>query len=167
MKFLQRFRSASTDEPDPAPAAAVGADDGRLPIPGYDELGDKQLIAALPPLSQVDLATVEAHERAHRARPAVLDKVRWLTGDEPLPNYDTLSAQEAIDGFPGANAEVLKDVRDYERRHRRRHDVLEAVDKAIPDALASPGESRAREEKADLVQSARDHAAANRPAPRS
>ena len=81
-----RFRKRDT----PAVADAGPSDDHQLPIPGYDQLKDKQISDQLSELSQVDLATIETYERAHASRPAVLEKLRYMRGSEPLPGYDEL-----------------------------------------------------------------------------
>jgi hypothetical protein len=154
MKILDRLRNRSPrgDSGDPGSVEARPAHEQRLPIAGYDQFDGKQLIPQLSHLSQVELATVDAHERSHRDRPVVLNRLRWLRGDEPLPGYDALDSDEVIDALADADAATVKAVRSYERHHRDRRAVQAEVARVIPSARSSAGEDRAREDKAALVQ---------------
>jgi hypothetical protein len=116
-----------------AAAERSPSDGGQLPIPGYDRIKDKDLIADLSKHTQAELAAIETYERSHEERPAVFDKLRYLRGPEPLEGYDALSAQEISAGLEGADTVTLKRTRLYERKFRRRHDVLEEVETAIHD----------------------------------
>jgi hypothetical protein len=154
MKILDRLRnrSAHGEAGAPGSAEARSADDQRLPIARYDQLDGKQLIPQLSQLSQVELAAVEAHERSHRERPVVLNRLRWLRGNEPLPGYDALDSDEIVRALADADAATVKAVRSYERHHRDRRDVRAEVARVIPTAQASAAQDRAREQKAALVQ---------------
>jgi hypothetical protein len=81
---------------------------------------------------QVELAPVETHERAHAARPVVLDKLRYMRGGEALARAD---------------AETVKAVRDYERKLQRRQSALDETARVLPTSRASAGEERLHEEK--------------------
>jgi hypothetical protein len=124
----------------------------RLPIARYDQVGGKQLIPQLSQLSQVELAAVEAHERSHRDRPVVLNRLRWLTGNEPLPGYDALDSDEIVRALADADAATVKAVRSYERHHRDRRDVRAEIARILPTSQTSAGQDRAREQMAALVQ---------------
>jgi hypothetical protein len=154
MKLLDRLRKRSprAEAGDPGSAEASSADEQRLPIARFDQLDRKQVIPQLSQLSQVELAAVEAHERSHRNRPVVLNRLRWLTGSEPLPGYDALDADEISRALTDADAQTVKAVRSYERHHRDRREVRAEAVRVLPTAPASAGEDRAREEKAALVQ---------------
>ena len=154
MKILERLRNRSPHAEAGAPgsAEASSADEQRLPIARYDQLDGKQLIPQLSQLSQVELAAVDAHERSHRERPVVLNRLRWLRGSEPLPGYDALDSAEIVRALAGADAATVKAVRSYERHHRDRRDVRAEVARVMPTAQASAGQDRAREDKAALVQ---------------
>jgi hypothetical protein len=119
---------------------------------GPDELDGEQLIAQLSDLSQVELTAFEAHERSHRNRSAVLNRLRWLRGSEPLPGYDALESDEIVRGLADADAATVKAVRSYERHHRNRRDVLVGAAGVLPTARPSAGQTRASEGKAALVQ---------------
>jgi hypothetical protein len=154
MRILERLRNRSPRlEADAAGSAeASSADEQRLPIARYDQLGGKQLIPHLSQLSQVELAAVEAHERLHRERPIVLNRLRWLRGSEPLPGYDTLDSDEIVHALSDADSATVKAVRSYERHHRDRREVLDHAARVLPTARASAEQVRAREDKAALVK---------------
>jgi hypothetical protein len=156
MSILDRLRNRPSDEepagPGPGSAEAGPADGQRLPIASYDELDDHQLIAQLSDLSQLELTAVEAHESSHRARPKVLNRLRWLRGSEPLPGYDSLDSSEIVRGLADADAATIKAVRSYESHHRARREVLAKAAVALPTARVSAGQARASEDKEALVQ---------------
>jgi hypothetical protein len=154
MRILERLRNRSLPEEAGAPGSteASSADEQRLPIARYDQLSGKQLIPQLSQLAQVELAAVEGHERSHRARPVVLNRLRWLRGNQPLPGYDTLDPDEIIHVLADSDAATVKAVRSYEGRHRNRREVLAQAARVHPTARASAEQVRAREERAALVK---------------
>ncbi len=158
MKILDKLRSSRVVR-DAGRADPASTDDHQHPISGYDGLESKQITEQLSQLSQVDLAAVEAYERDHRDRPAVLDKLRYMRGREPLPGYDTLSPDQIAEALADADAETGKAVRDYERKFANRHQVLEEAARRLPQAPASAREERAENERAARL------AAATRAAP--
>ena len=99
------------------------------PIPGYDGLKSHEVVSSLSSRSQVELAKIDAYERAHEARPAVFDKLRWMRQDEPMQGYDALDTDGVIKALDKADPTVLKAVRGYERKFANRRDVLEEVDR--------------------------------------
>ena len=153
MKLLEALRKRRSDGSErDTPAAASSAGDDRLPISGYDQLGEKQVSDQLGQLSQVELAAVETYERAHGSRPVVLDKLRYMRGSEPLRGYDALTPEQIVEALAGADAETVKAVRDYERKFQHRQSVLTEAARVLPTAPASAGAERAREEKAALLR---------------
>ena len=154
MKILDRLRNRSPhgEAGGLSSAEASSADEQRLPIAHYDQLDGKQVFPQLSQLSQVELAAVDAHERSHRDRPVVLNRLRWLRASEPLPGYDALDSDEIVRILADADAATVKAVRSYERHHRDRRDVRAEVARVIPTAQASAAQDRAREQKAALVQ---------------
>ena len=141
MKILERLRNRSPHGVAGAPGSseASSAAELRLPIARYDQLDGKQVFPQLSQLSQVELAAVEAHERSHRERPVVLNRLRWLRGSEPLPGYDALESDEIVRILADADAATVKAVRSYERHHRDRRAVQAEVARVIPSARASSG----------------------------
>ena len=96
-------------------------------MPGYDRLRTQRIVADLPRRSQTELAAIEDYERAHDARPEVLNKLRYLRGSEPLPGYDTLSAEEISAALDDADPDTLTAAREYERKFHRRQPVLDGL----------------------------------------
>jgi hypothetical protein len=151
MKILNALRRRGS------PAATSGADESSpdadsLPIPGYDRLGHREIGLKMPGLSQVELEAVETYERAHKERPEVLAKVRYMLTTEPLPDYDTLSPEQIAEALVGADAEKVKAVRSYETKFAHRKEVLDEVARVLPNSPESAKEERFREEKAARVR---------------
>jgi len=118
---------AATAAPRAAARTATRAAAATAPITGYEKLTAEDVLAKLPELSQAELAQVAAYERANDARTTVLDRVEALTGPEPAPGYDELTADDAQKLVTGGNAELAAAVRDYERRHKNRSSVVDAA----------------------------------------
>jgi hypothetical protein len=155
MKILDRLRNRPPQGAADAGSAEAGsADESQLPISGYDGLKNKQVTDQLSQLSQVELETVETYERAHEDRPAVLDKLRYMRGSEPLPGYDALSPEEIAKALSDADSETVRAVRDYERKFANRQQVMAEAARVLPTAPASAKEDRSRNEKAARVSAA-------------
>jgi hypothetical protein len=150
MSIIDRLRSSPPAEPSEDPTAPGN---GALPIPRYDRLDAKEVAGELSKLTQVELETVEAHERAHKNRPIVLDKLRYLSTVEPLPGYDTLEPDQVIEAVQGADGQTLRAVRDYERKFRRRQSVSTAIAAMLPTSQLSESERQAQAEKDERVAS--------------
>jgi hypothetical protein len=118
----RRARQAS-----PAKAAKAAAAPAQAPITGYDDLTADDIVAKLPEQPQATLAQIAAYEQANAKRATVLERVAALTGPEPAPGYDGLTADEAQKLVTGGDAALATAVRDYERRHKARASVLEAA----------------------------------------
>ena len=99
----------------------------KQPVPGYDGLKTKNVVASLSSRSQVELAEIESYERAHENRRVVFDKLRWLRQDEPLPGYDALSDEEVVAMLDEVDVTTIKRVRGYERKFAARRVVLDEV----------------------------------------
>jgi hypothetical protein len=153
MKMLEALRKrrsrAARREIQPT---ASSPDESTVPISGYDQLSDKEVGARLAQLSQVELATVESYERAHGKRPAVLHKLHYMQGTEPVAGYDALAAEQIADVLADADAETVRAIRDYERKFQRRHSVLGEAARVLPNSPASAREERAHDEKAALLR---------------
>jgi hypothetical protein len=106
------------------------------PVPGYDKLKTKELVASLSSRSQVELAEIESYEHTHQDRVSVFDKLRWLSQDEPLPGYDALSSAEVLAALDKADIAAIKRVRGYERKFHARREVLDEVDRLHRDRRA-------------------------------
>jgi hypothetical protein len=153
MKLLEALRNRRSRRSGlGTQALSDSPDEHELPISGFDRLKDKEIAGRLSQLSQLELATIESHERAHRARPVVLDKLRYMRGSEPLPEYDALTTEQIVEALAGADAEMVKAVRDYERKFRHRQAVLDETARVLPSSRASAREERAHERKAALLR---------------
>jgi len=74
--------------PAPAPASYSGSQNGALAsdalgIPGYDSLSASQVVQRLGGLSPAELEAIRDHERAHRHRQTILNRVEQLLTAEP------------------------------------------------------------------------------------
>ena len=107
--------------------AAAAAATPEPPIAGYGDLTADELVATLPELSQVQLVEVGAYEQANDKRTTVLERVAALSGPEPAPGYDELTADDVQKLLTGGDAALAASVRDYERRHKNRASVIEAA----------------------------------------
>jgi len=155
VSIRDRLRNRSQAEgPGDAGSATREPGDGELPISGYEKLNAKQISDKLHELSQADLVAIEAYEREHGARPAVLDKLRYMRSDEPLKGYDTMSPGEISEALAGAESALVRAVRDYERKFQHRREVLDEAARVLPEAPASAEETRARDAKASAVKRA-------------
>jgi hypothetical protein len=153
MKLLDALRNRRSPGPGrDIEAGTSSRDEDELPISGYGQLKDKQIANHLSQLSQAELAVVETYERAHGGRSVVLDKLRYMRGSEPLPDYDALTSEQIAEALAGADAETVKAVRDYERKHQHRQSVLDEAASVLPTSEASAGWVRAREQKAALLR---------------
>jgi hypothetical protein len=112
-------------------AETTRSDHSQLPIPGYDRISNKHLIAELSKHSQAELSAIDTYERSHKNRPPVFDKLRYLRGKEPLEGYDDLSVEEILAALEGADIETLQRTRQYERKFQRRPDLLDEVATAL------------------------------------
>lgn len=137
-----RKTEADTSSPDEHP----------VPISGYDQLDDKQVSDRLAQLSQAELATVETYERAHADRPAVLEKLRYMRGSEPLQGYDALTPEQIAEALADADSEKVRAVRDYERKFQHRGAVLDEAARVLPASPVSAREKQASEDKAALLR---------------
>jgi hypothetical protein len=136
-KRATKRTASATRKATAAPRRAAAATEKaavEAPIAGYDDLTAEEITGKLPELSQVQLAAVTAYERANGKRATVLDRAKALTGAEPVPGYDELTADEVQKLLTGADAETAAKVRDYERRHKDRSSVVEP---AVRNADAS------------------------------
>jgi hypothetical protein len=154
MKVLNALRDRFSRGAGPAGEG----DEAKFPIARYDGLNAKRVTKKLPQQSQIELDAIETHERSHKDRPVVLQRLRYLQGPEPLQGYDALddddiSAADIAAALEGADVKTLDAVRDYERKHRRRTVVLEEVGRARREFRSTHAEQaagEARDEERDL-----------------
>jgi hypothetical protein len=138
MSILNFLHKRSSDDGAHVGVAEKSRDgDGQPPIPGYDRISDKHLIAELSKHTQAELTAIDTYERSHKNRTPVFHKLRYLRGQEPLQGYDDLSVKEILAGLEGADTPTLQRTRGYERKFQRRPDVLEKVASALHERSGS------------------------------
>ena len=89
------------------------------------------------PTSDYDKLTasdVVAYERANRKRATVIERAQSLQEDEPFSGYDDLTARDVAQRLTDADEATARRVREYEGRHRRRVEVLEAAQRQLSGA---------------------------------
>ena len=135
-RTTRRAASTTRRAAKPAARAAAAAPTApAAPISGYDDLTAEQIVAKLPEQPQTVLARIATYEQANDKRATVLQRIAALTGPEPAPGYDALTADEAQKLVTNGSATLAAAVRDYERRHKDRAGVIEtAVRHADADA---------------------------------
>ena len=101
------------------------------PFADYDKLTASDAVSKLPDLTQEQLAQVIAYERANRKRATVVERAQSLQENEPFPGYDDLTAREVAQRVRDADEATAQRVRDYEGRHQRRVEVLEAASRQL------------------------------------
>jgi hypothetical protein len=108
------------------------SDSSRLPpFAGYERLDPGEVVADLATHSQVELTAIESFESSHRDRTAVLNKLRYLRGSEPIPHYDGLDLEALATAIVDADDATLVRMRTYERKFQNRAEVLEPVADAL------------------------------------
>jgi len=138
-RTTRRAASTTRRAAKPAARAAAATPAGpTAPISGYDDLTAEQIVAKLPEQPQTVLARIATYEQANDKRATVLQRIAALTGPEPAPGYDALTADEAQKLVANGSPTLAASVRDYERRHKDRASVIEtAVRHADADTDAS------------------------------
>ena len=123
------------------------------PVPGYEKMNVDTVLSQLPKLEEAHLLAVRSYETTHQNRVTVMRAVeralierqqaRGALGEpatrttvEPLPNYEQLRAEEAVEKLAGLNPAELLHVRTYEHEHQNRVTVLRAIDERLAPAEA-------------------------------
>ncbi len=109
--------------------AAAGADD--LALANYDDLTVHDIIGRLAPLSQVELAKIDAYQRKHSTRSTIAERITTLGGDGPWPGYDAQTVADIRNALNAVAEPAVREVRTYERRHKDRTGVHDAVETAL------------------------------------
>ena len=130
MNLFKAFSNGGRREVAEIDARTPSSDDADL-IERFDRLNERDAVNELGQLDQAALLAVEAFERSHRHRPAVLNKLHYLRQPEPLPGYDRLEPDAIADALGEADTPTIKLVREYERKMQRRPGVLKAISLAL------------------------------------
>ena len=64
----------------------------------------------------------------------MIDRAQSLQEDEPFSGYDDLTARDVAQRLTDADEATARRVREYEGRHRRRVEVLEAAQRQLSGA---------------------------------
>ena len=104
------------------------------PTSDYDRLTASEVVGKLTDFTQSQLADAVAYERANRKRTTVIDRAQALQEDEPFSGYDELTARDVAQRLTDADEPTARRVREYEGRHRRRVEVLEAAQRQLSGA---------------------------------
>jgi len=131
----QAKRTARQARKVPGVAQAEGqakgavASEQDLAIPRYDSLTAEEILDKLTGLSQINLAKIDSYERKNHNRSTVLSRITSLRGSEPWPGYDELTASDIRAVLGEGDEQRIKDVARYERSHKNRAGVLNAVER--------------------------------------
>jgi ferritin-like metal-binding protein YciE len=101
------------------------------PLTDYDKLNAGEAVSKLTDLTQEQLSLLVAYERANRKRATVIERAQSLQEAEPFSGYDDLTAREIAQRLRNADEATAQKVRDYEGRHQRRVEVLEAASRQL------------------------------------
>ena len=104
------------------------------PLSDYDSLTATEVVSKLPEFTQEQLKATIAFERAHRKRATVTERAKSLQEDEPFSGYDELTARDVAQRLTDTDEATARKVREYEGRHKRRVEVLEAAQRQLSEA---------------------------------
>ena len=110
------------------------ASEGDLAIARYDTLTADEITGKLAGLSQIDLGKIDAYERKNQDRSTILSRIDALRGNEPWAGYDELTAAEVQAVMSEGDDERAQQVRAYERTHKNRAGVMQAVERELATA---------------------------------
>ena len=112
----------------------VVASEEDLAIARYDSLTAEEIVSKLPDLSQIELAKIDSYERKNDNRTTVLSRITALRRAEPWPGYDELTVAEIEAVLGEGDEQRMKDVVAYERAHKNRAGVINAVRRETANA---------------------------------
>jgi ferritin-like metal-binding protein YciE len=104
------------------------------PTADYESLTASEAVAKLTDFTQDQLKATIAYERAHRKRTTVIERAQALQESEPFDGYDELTARDVAQRLTDAGEATARRVREYEGRHKRRVEVLEAAQRQLSGA---------------------------------
>jgi hypothetical protein len=100
-----------------------------LPIADYDAQTAQTIVAKLPAVSQNELRLIAAYEGKHENRVTITDRIAALTSVEPWPGYDEQNVGDITAILAAHDAESTHEVSSYERAHKDRAGVRDAVER--------------------------------------
>jgi ferritin-like metal-binding protein YciE len=133
---IERLASALGDDATARLAASIRADEERMLatildlVPTLTDavLGGRYEVASTG-AGETELVKVEAYERRHDNRSTVTERIAALRAREPWPGYDDQNADQVASVLRSAGEDDARRraAREYERAHKNRTTVLEAV----------------------------------------
>lgn len=130
MNFLDAFRNRRNGGAPAGDSPETSSADQPL-TDRYEGLNERDAVAELGGLNQIELTVIDDFERSHSEREPVLNKLRYLRQPEPLPDYDALEPDAIAEALAGADSDTIKAVREYERKLQNRP----AVNREVLSAL--------------------------------
>jgi ferritin-like metal-binding protein YciE len=113
--------------------ASAAARAGEPPIADYDSLNASEVVSRLTDLTQTELGLLLPYERANRNRSTITSRARSLQENEPFAGYDELTGRDVATRLRESDEKTVAAAREYEGRHRRRVEVLEAAQRQLSD----------------------------------
>jgi ferritin-like metal-binding protein YciE len=104
------------------------------PTTEYPSLNASEAVGKLTDFTQEQLGATIAYERAHKKRATVIERAQSLQEDEPFEGYDDLTGRDVAQRLSSGDEALARRVREYEGRHRRRVEVLEAAQRQLSGA---------------------------------
>jgi ferritin-like metal-binding protein YciE len=130
-------KTARTAQRKAKTARRPRAKKAEAPFADYDELTATDVVSRLTDLSQEQLTQVIAYERAERKRATVVERAQSLQEKEPFFGYDELTGREIAERLSDGDEPTAQRVREYEGRHQRRVEVLEAASRQLSNSGSS------------------------------
>ena len=113
------------------PRVAAPRSVSELPIAGYASLTVNEIISRLKGLTQTDLARIYKFERTNEGRSTLLEAIEGRFVELPIPTYDALTAEEAVERLEKLEPGDLKKIRRYEADTKARSTVLDKIDSLL------------------------------------
>ncbi|MFJ4519298.1 hypothetical protein [Streptomyces sp. NPDC088816] len=110
-----------------------------LPLPHYSRLGIPEVQQRLRSLSQAELTVLDGYERVHAGRHRVLNAIAHLREAEPWAGYDVMDPERIKIHLHDVSDGLIRQVLEYERRHRQRNTVINAAEGALPPTPEAEG----------------------------
>lgn len=108
---------------------ATQAEPEPLPLPGYDELTAKEVVAQLDSLTIPQLVALRDYELANDNRVTVLREIDARVNRMPVPGYDELTVEEIEPLLANLEDAQLAYLARYEETHENRVTLLRAIER--------------------------------------
>lgn len=116
---------------------AIGEGKEPLPIEDYDDLSASEIVDRLDQLDEGELQRLREHEENTLSRKTILgriDEKLELAGENlPIEGYEKMTADEITDHLSDLDEDDLHTLKEYEKHHRSRKTVLQAIDRQLAE----------------------------------